>query len=50
MKLLIDITQTAYEHQDNLITAIVTLIVSAIVRYYEKKHDRDTERKKRAGQ
>ena len=50
MKLLIDITQTAYEHQDNLLTALITLIVSGIVRHFERKYDRECERKKRAGQ
>jgi hypothetical protein len=45
-----EIVQTAYEHQDNLLTALVTLIVSAIIRHFEKKRDRECEEKRRSGQ
>jgi hypothetical protein len=50
MKLFTDIAQTAYEHQDNALTALITLVVSAIIRYFEKKHDRKNEEKRRSGQ
>lgn len=50
MKFMNDIVQTAYEHQDNLLTAVVTLILSAIIRYFEKKRDRENEEKRRSGQ
>ena len=50
MKLITDITQTVYEHQDNALTALITLIVSAIIRYFEKKNDRKNEEKRRSGQ
>ena len=50
MKLMTDIAQAAYENQDNLITALVTLVISVIIRYFEKKRDRELEEKRRSGQ
>lgn len=49
MKLITDLYETVNTHQDNLITALVTLVVSAIIRYFEKKHDKKTAEKRRKG-